>query len=152
MLNSGWLKQCEKFDLKKRRWTSLPDMREARCYFNPCMFNGYVYLCGALLVEAFDPHTNSFATLQLPQLSELYSYCTVYVHNNLLVVHSAFYISKFAAEQETQLVQHCQVTARTTICKHSSSQPVLDTARGLFFIIQENKCLSFNMETGAEIS
>ena len=133
-------------------WKALPDMREGRSGFNPCLFSGSVYLCGgnsSQLVEAFSPQTDTFLPLQL-QLPENSHRC-VYVHNNLLVVHSYQYISKFTAGQGGQLIQHSQVRTQTPVNKHSNSQPVVDTTQGLFFLFQLTKVVSFNMETGAQV-
>lgn len=122
-------------------------MREGRRCFNPCLFNAYVYLCGSgsLSLEAFAPQTDSFLPLQ-PQLPES-SNCCLFVHNNLLVVHSQSYISKFAADRAEQLVQRSQVRSQKPANKHSNSQPVVDSALGLFFIIQKGQVLGFNIET-----
>lgn len=121
-------------------------MKEGRSSFNPCQFCEHVYLCGSgsRLVEVFSPHTDLFLSLPLPHLPEDSS-CATYVHNNLLIVHSANYIFKFAPDQYSQLA------AKTTVSKWSNSPLVLDAARGFFFIVQEEKCVCFNMETGAEV-
>ena len=44
-MGSGTLK-CERLDLTSRRWTTLPDLHEARSYFTPEEWRGAVYLCG----------------------------------------------------------------------------------------------------------
>lgn len=58
------VKKCEKIDLNCRNltWKALHDMKEARGGFNPCLFKGYVYLCGynSKLLESFDPQTERF--------------------------------------------------------------------------------------------
>ena len=135
-------------ELNNRTWKALPDMREGRGYFNPCLFSGCVYLCGrdSQLVEAFSPQTDSFLPLQLSLPED--QHCCLYVHNNLLVVHSNQYISKFTVGQKGQLVQHSQVPS-PPVYKHSNSQPVVD--KGLFFLFQETQVVSFNMETGAQV-
>lgn len=52
---SRYLKKCEKINLSTHKWMALPDMKEGRRSFNPCEFNGGVYVCGSgsLLVELF---------------------------------------------------------------------------------------------------
>ena len=74
-------------ELSNCRWKALPDMREGRYAFNPCLFSGFVYVCGcgSNSVEAFCPQTCSFLPLSLP--GRFFAYC-LYVHKNLLVVHS----------------------------------------------------------------
>ena len=123
-------------------------MREGKHSFNPCLFNEHVYVCGdgSQLVEAFSPQTDNFLPLQvlLPEAN----HCCLYVHSNLLVVHSSQYISKFAAGQTGQLAQYSQVRSQTPALKWFNSQPVVDLSRGLFFIFQRDKILSLNMETG----
>lgn len=133
-----------------RKWKALPDMREKRCNFNPCLFKEYVYLCGqgSKLMEAFSPQTESFLALQF-QLPED-SACCLLVHNNLLVVHSSAYVSKFAAGQ---LVQSSQISSRH-LEKLFNSPPVVN--QGVFFICHMGKgfrnmgdVLCFNIETGS---
>jgi len=114
--------------------------------FNPCRFNEHVYVCGAgsKLIEAFAPLTNQFLSLAL-SFPESYP-CTLYVHNSLLMVHSKTFISKLA-ELEGQLLLHSQVS-QPAVGKYSNSHPILNSVRGVFFIIQEDKCVCLNMETG----
>ena len=55
------VEQCEKIDLNSGNltWKSLPDMKEARWGFNPCLFKGDIYICGnTYIVEAFSPQTD----------------------------------------------------------------------------------------------
>jgi len=141
------VKKCEKIDLSGQRlpWKALSDMREARHCFNPCQFKKYVYLCGnySKLVEIFSPRTDTFLHFQL-QLPE-FAPCCVYVHNNSLVVHSWNYITQFSTEH----AKHSKVRCLTPLdYKKSNSHPVLDPTRNIFFLFQENRCVSFNMKTG----
>jgi len=145
------VKQCEKIDLNNRnpRWVVLPDMHKVRANFNPCLFNGYVYLCGSMLVEVFSPQTDTFLSLsfKLPKDPS----CALYVQKNCLVVHTKSYITKFAAGPAGQLVLHSQVLCPTPALKWSNSLPVLDPTRSLFFLFREDRCYSFSMETGVEV-
>lgn len=147
------LKQCEKIDLKStnRTWKALPDMQEAKSQFNPCLYNRWVYVCGggSKLVEAFTPQNNSFLPLQL-RIPEDHP-CCLFVHKNLLVVHSENYITKFAAGQAGQLFQHSQVRSKS-VYKYSNSQPIVDSTYGLFSIYQLGKVVSFNIETGVLVN
>ena len=145
--------KCEKIDLTSRNltWKALPDMKESKCGFNPCLFHEFVYLCGykSDLVEAFAPQTESFMLLSI-QLPESSYYC-LYVHNNRLVVHSYNYITQFSAEQAGQLSKHSQVRCCVRTEKWGNCQPVLDLTRSLFFIFQEDTCYCFSMETGDRV-
>ena len=154
-------KKCEKIDLKchNRTWLSLPDMREVRRILNPCLFNGYVYICGSgsLLVEAFSPQTEHFLSFQLQHSPEFD--CDLYVHNNLLVINSrSKFISRFEAGEAGQLAQHSQVNKQCLPPPPlppffwSSFQPVVDATKGLYYIPQFGKILCFNMETGLQVS
>lgn len=133
---------------RNRSWKALPDMREGKFSFNPCLFNGYVYVCGRghVLMEVFSPQTNSFLPLQL-QLPE--NHHCLFVHKNLLVVHSLQSVFKFSAGQAEQLIQHSEIRFQTPVNKWSNSQPVVDPSRGLFFIYQQSKLLSISIDTGA---
>lgn len=141
------MKECEKISLISPTWAALPDMREGRSHLNPCEWKKWIYLCGdgSTSLEAFTPQNDIFLPLSLRL--ESYGYC-LYVHDDLLVVHSYECISKFEAGLEGQIAQRSQVATHTALYKHSNSQPVLDPARSFFFIMQEDKCLCFNMETG----
>lgn len=135
---------------RNHRWKALPNMRESKCSFNPCLFNGCVYLCGfgSKLVEAFSPRTDRFLPLQV-QVPEN-TVCCLLVHSNLLVVHSENHVSKFAAGLAGQLVQHSQVHSQASVDKYSNSQPVVDLTRSIFFIYQGGKVLGIDLETGVE--
>jgi len=143
--------ECEKIDLSSHVSTALPSMREAKCSFNPCLFCGYIYLYGGenQLMEAFSTRTDSFLPLLFP-LPEASS-CCLYVCNSFLIVHSYRYISKFAAGNAGQLLSHSQVEAQMSVNKYSNSQPVLDCLHGLFWIVQENRCICMDMDTGAQV-
>lgn len=143
--------ECEKIELSNHKSTPLPNLQEAKCSLNPCLFSGHIYLCGgeSQLLEAFSPHTDTFLPLQI-QLPEDTS-CCLYTRNSYLVVLSYQYISQFSIGKAGQLVHHAQVEAQTPVNKYSNSQPVLNYIQGFFFIVQENKCLCIDMETGAQV-
>ena len=145
------VKHCERLDLGSQNlaWEALPDMKEGRWSFNPCLFNEYVYLCGCLskLIEAFSPLTESFLPLPLP-LPESSPSC-LYVHKNSLVVHTKNYVSKFSAGLAGQLIPHSPVRCPAPVSKSSNSHPVLDPTRCLFFLFRRERCINFNVETGA---
>jgi len=156
MLYSGYrtaysVKQCEKIDPSSPNltWNALPDMKSNRCWFTPCLFNAKVYLCGGVspTIEEFSPQTENF--FLLPLNFSGCNFCSTYVHNNCLVVHASSSITKFSVGPAGQLVLHSEVHYSTSVSKWSSVQPVLDSARGLFFICQGLVCNSFNIETGA---
>lgn len=144
------MNQCEKIDLsgKAPTWTTLPSMKEASRCFNPCLFQGCIYVCGgdSQLIEAFSLRSDSFLPQQL-HLPDTCLGCCLYVSNQLLVVHSKRYILKYARTLTGLLAQSSQVEGRNCVSKWSNSQPVL--VRGLFFLFQGDKCLCFNADTGA---
>lgn len=115
--------------------------------FNPCLFHGCVYMCGqgSKLMELFSPQTASFLTVQL-KLSEDNPCCLI-VHNNLLVVHSKIYISRFAAGKAGELIRHSQ-RSQTDVNKWSYTQPVVDHTQGLFFIYRKQSAFVINATTG----
>lgn len=143
LCSATYLNTCEKLELPDNKWTLLPSMREARRDFNPCMLFGIVYLCGCFLMEAFVPETDTFLPLQirLPEAQQ----CCLYADNNLLVLHFNSCILKVDGE----LVKCSEVKSPRSY-KRQNSQPVVDKANGVFFIVQDGKCLSFAMETGTQ--
>ena len=73
------------------------------------------------------------------------------MHNNLLVVQSTKDISKFTAGETGQLISLPRVYVEKYLDMWSNTQTVIDYARGLAFVIQKDKCLSFNVETGLKV-
>lgn len=126
-------------------------MREARFSFNPCLFSGYVYLCGqcAIEIEAFSPQTDSFIPLDVDLKCS--GSCSLFVYGNLLLILSSDYSNKYAAEPEGQLVLKSYERLPCHASKTSNSRPVLDSTRGLFFLIDEGKAISFLLETGERV-
>ena len=39
------------------------------------------------------------------------------------------------------------ITGKQTACTYQSSQPVIDKTRGLYYILENGACLSYNLET-----
>jgi len=142
------LNTCERIDFRNRTWTALPNMREAKECFNPCLFNANVYVCGygSRLVEILSVQTSTWLPFSytLPENSD----CCLYAHTNCIVVHSYQYISRLAVGRTGQLMQGSMVQAQQGGRKYSNSQPVLDAAHIRFFVIQKEQCLCFHMETG----
>jgi hypothetical protein len=57
----------------------------------------------------------------------------------------------FAVELDGQLTRHSEVRS-PAILKYQNSQPVVDKANGVFYIVNYGKCLCFTMETGFQAS
>lgn len=123
-------------------------MKESRFWFNPCLFNGYVYLCGycTIKIEAFSPQTDSFIPLEL-NLRASYS-CSLIVRDNLLLVQAFDSIYRYSAEPEGGLVLKSREELTKYADKSSNSHPVIDTARSLYYLIQQGKILACRLETG----
>ena len=150
LFHLGALKTCEKINLQSRKWTCQSNMKKGRYLFNPCKYSGWIYLCGegSLRIEAFSPSANLMTQLALPKLPETESGCCMYVFNNLLVVHSRNHIHKFASGPDGQLFRRTQEKSSKPVNKCSNSQPVLDSAHALFFIVRREVCLCIEMKTG----
>ena len=146
------LKTCEKLPLGTTQWRTLPNMNEARSYFNPCLFGHLIYLCGysgypsTHTMEAFAPQTDTFLPVPLTLPGTLS--CCLYVHNDLLVVHQYCYIVKFAVEGG-QLVKRSEVESQE-VEKAQNSQPVV--AGGVVYMVWADKCVRFFMETGSRVA
>ena len=141
------LKTCEKFQLLSNTWTDLPNMKKGRRDFNPCMFGGLVDICGGVRMEAFAPATNTLLPINIHMPETLT--CCLYVHNNLLVVNSKNYIVKYAVGPRGQLFEQSRVDT-PKVSKYQNSQPVVDRAQGLYFMVWVDKCVQVNMQTGVE--
>ena len=147
--NKGALKSCEKYQLQQHTWTTLPSMQQARRQFNPCLLNESIYLCGcgSTLLEAFSPQTDLMLPFQLLVPVDEYSNCCMYVEDSLLVVHLDRNILKYRAGQAEQLVQVSRNSTQEEV-KEQNSQPVVNAALRLYYIVQDSKCYSVNMDTG----
>jgi N-acetylneuraminic acid mutarotase len=64
----GWngkiLSSCERYDISKNSWSSIPDLSCARSKAGVASMEGQIFAigghCGKNTVEAFDPRTNSW--------------------------------------------------------------------------------------------
>lgn len=114
------------------------------------MFEGVIYLCGegTVSMEAFAPDSNTFVPLNisLPQSS----HCCLYVDSDLLVVNSTSYIVKYAMGPDGQLTQQSRVES-PRLDKRQNSQPVVDRAQGLYFMIQDGKCMQVDMQREVQV-
>ena len=141
------LNSCEKFQLNT--WTPLPNMQHKRSAFNPCLFHGVVYLSGCEVLEAFSPELDALLPVHLP-LPESTD-CCVYVANDLLVLRSHEFIVKFEAGRKGRLWQVFKKQI-PRLMVFQSSQPVVDTARGVLCFIQGGIIVQVDMATGAKIA
>lgn len=135
-------------DLSNRTWKGLPDMREAKYRFNPCLFHGYVYVCGAgsQLVETFYPQTDQFLPYKV-RIPESHA-SLLCVDNNFLVVHFSNILYKFTAIRAGQLVQQSKVHHQVCSDRWSNTQPVLDYLSGNIFYYKDGVVCSVNSEFG----
>ena len=143
---------CEKLELQIDRWIRLPDMQYARWFFNPCVFQGLIYLsgrCDGQVMEVFSPERDILLPITL-SLPEKDSPCCVYVDKDLLVLYSESFIVKFEAGPNGQLRQLSQIRV-SALHKGQSSQPVVDRTRGMFCMTWEGLCVQVEMETGREV-
>ena len=147
MLYLGTRKSCEKYHLQNNTWTLLPPMQQTRYGFNPCLFSGVIYLCGrSSLLEAFSPQDDLMLPYHLSVPAETYSFCCMYVDDNLLVVHLNHNILKYRAGQ--QLVQ-VSTTSTEEDVKSPNSQPVVNAVLRVYYVVVGSRCYCVNMETGA---
>ena len=100
-------------------------------------------------MEAFSPDSDTFLgplNITLPEAEP----CCLYVDNNLLVVNSVNYILKYAVGPGGQLVEKSRVNT-PAVDKYQNSQPVVDRAQGLYFMVFMGECVGVNMQTGEEV-
>ena len=100
-------------------------------------------------MEAFSPDSDTFLgplNITLPESQA----CCLYVDNNLLIVNSYTYILKYAVGPGGQLVEQSRVKT-PEVGKGQNSQPVVDRAQGLYFMVNGGKCVGVNMQTGVVV-
>ena len=101
-------------------------------------------------MEAFSPDSDTFLGPLNITLPEQYSSYCLYVDNNLLLVNSTNYILKYAVGPRGQLVEQSRVNT-PAFNKYQNSQPVVDRAQGLYFMVYWGECVGVNMQTGEEV-
>jgi len=140
----------EKIDVSScaSTWIALPGM-SAKGFFNPCMWKEWIYLCGcgSTAIEAFSPKTDLFTSLS-PSLQSRFP-STVYISTmtSLSCIPLSTLSSWTCRGADSTLKFHVKVQD-----KWSNTQPVLDHARGLFFVFQRKACFCFRMKTGAQVA
>ena len=133
----------------------MPNMREARYYFNPCMYFGVIYICGygSCLMEAFSlqpqeqfvPNFN----ITLPENRA----CCVYVADNLLVVHSFSWILKYKPGRNNQLLEEdSRKQFAAWADKYQNTLPVLNLVKKQIYMSYNNSCYIVNMESGLKVN
>lgn len=73
--------------------------------------------------------------------------CCLYVENDLLVMHLNKTILKFRAGQAEKLVEDSRISTEETVLE-PSSQPVVNAAFRVYYIVKEDKCYCIDMDTG----
>jgi hypothetical protein len=98
-------------------------------------------------MEVFAPETDTFLDyqVQVPQESP----CVLFVESNLLVLHKSDYVVKYAAGANGQLVEQSRVQS-PKVRNYQNSQPVVDGARGVFYMVSWGECLSYNLSSGVK--
>ena len=146
------MQTCENYDLIGEAWRSLPSLSEGRRFFNPCEFNGVVYLCGFSVdnMEVFSPVTDTFLPIRI-SVPSLHGASCVLVETDLLVVYSEDKILRFSAGQDKQLILRSEKPASKTE-KFQNSPPVVHKAHSLFYLVCGDKARGFQIETGVKVA
>jgi len=95
------VKSGESISITERLWREVPDMREERYCFNPCLFGGLIYLCGygSCLIDAYDSAAGLFPEPQPTVTVPESHFCCVFEQSSNLVVLSYNYVSRFTLEE-----------------------------------------------------
>ena len=94
---------------------------KARTGFNPCLFNGSIYLCdSSTILEAFSPQNGLMLSYQIDR-PNTESNCCMYVENDLLVVHLNYNILKYRGG-EMGLVQASRSSTQEMLCPKASGE------------------------------
>lgn len=131
------------------KWRALPSMHEARADFNPCEFEGRVYLCGysSDAIEAFDPGACVFHLLQV-RLPESNAWLLV-VESGQLLVLTDHYATRWEVDRHHSLrqVKQTQHSGLGQIC---NAPPVLDSVNGLLYVAVVGMCFSISLEDNSK--
>lgn len=102
------LQACEKFGLKTKKWTLLPDMETVKWAFCPCLYLEEVYLADSNVpIEVFSIATDTFKTLPLV-LSELTGCLTTVLHSDqLLLLSTHNQVAHWQVSSDYVQVSHC---------------------------------------------
>ena len=102
------LRSCEKFGLKTKKWTVLPDMETIKWAFCPCLYMGEVYLADSNApIELFSIATDTLKTLPIV-LSELTGCLTTVLHNDqLLMLSTHSQVAYWQVSSDSVQVSRC---------------------------------------------
>lgn len=142
---------CERMALPEAQtWISLPDMAQAKSYFNPCVFADTIYLFGkdSSILEAFHPRLSLFTVVdtKLP-FSEG---CCLYIYRSELIVRSPSWAAHYRLKTEQMSRVALSSAGEVECLKHQSSLPVVDELNGLVYLVRLGKCYALLAETGAK--
>lgn len=120
-------------------------MKEGRCHFNPCEFNGLLYLCGhpSSTIEAFHLDLCTFLPWQ-SRLPESYSACLLLVHNDQLLIVSENYLSCWTQEEERLVQVSLSEHFKLDVC--SNMNPAVDSRNGFFYMSLGGTCLKVKLD------
>ena len=138
------IRDCEHRCFPTDASSELPSLQEGRSYFNPCEFQGHLYICGgrARSIEVFDIHSRNFlpVTAQLPDATQ----CVALVDNGELVVFSQICVSRWRTGQGHQLEQLSQ-SQHTCQQLGSCMLPCVDAVNGTVYLVEQDQRYSFSL-------
>lgn len=142
------MKSAELLSLEDKSWRIVPDMKEARYCFNPCLYGGLIWLCGygSTNIEALDPETNEYQRpVQAAQLPESHFCCSVEHENSLLVV-SYGYLTRFKLEgRNLAKLDERRETVSRTVWQNSNPRAL----SGNVFFSENNAFYAVNIKDGS---
>ena len=142
----GELRECEALNLHTNEQKRLPCMQEPRSRFNPCVFSGFIYLCGwgSDLIEVYDPYETRFYSLQ-PRLPEKFSPCCVFVAYTEMVVVSGQYVTRWQSAAHRDLTQ-VSIHPHTTLNLRCNLPPILSETQQVVYLSYNGFCYSLKTD------
>jgi hypothetical protein len=121
-------------------------MRVGRSYFNPCEWNGLLYLCGkgSTIIETFNIDTSTFQ-VQKARLPERNSSCCVFIESGDLVVLSNRYMTRWSLGEARVLTQLAE-TQHPKIEMWCVMSPLLDAAQGVIYYTSRKGCFRVKID------
>ena len=133
------LTACERLELGTKQWHEVGNMVKQRWTFNPCEWNGEVYLCGGYsdTIETFDPRTYSFTLLPIT-LPDQQSTSVAYLLNHQLVILTWNYVNLLSLQATGELgMESNQHKGYGVWC---NMNPVMDDSKEWLYVSSKGYC------------
>ena len=143
--------RCEKFSIKARQWTFIPDMDEPRIYFTPAVHLCFIYLCSLFEGESISSfHTPTEQYTQHPlTIPDINTYTSVSfivdTHIYVLGNEDSFLVWELGSREGFKEIRYARRNSPAFSCTE-----VVKVGKGVYWTDYNTKnVVRFDLETGS---